>query len=115
MGLAAVIPAKGWASRMTLPHMAEVLIRAARGVTTILTHKDLGTSLPVGVLLMNAMDLPHVRLQRASLCEGFLTELALVWADACGNRDNDFQTLELINRAQSRNDQAANQSKKTQL
>lgn len=101
VGLAAIVPAQGRASRMTLPHMEEVLIRAGWGVTTILTHKDFGTSLTVGVLLMNAVDLPHVRLQRASLCEGFLTQLTLVWADACGNRDNDFQTLELINSTQS--------------
>lgn len=87
MGLAAIIPAEGRASRVTLPHMEEVLIRAARGVTTILAHKDFGASLAVGVLLMDAVDLPHVRLQRAALCEGFLTQLALVRADACGNRD----------------------------
>lgn len=77
---------------MTLPHMEEVLIRAAGGVTTILTHKDFGTSLAVGVLLVNAVDLPHVGLQRTSLCEGFLAELTLVGADACSNRDEDLQT-----------------------
>lgn len=115
VGLAAIISAKGRASRMTLPHMEEVLIRTAWGVTTILTHKDFGASLTVGVLLVDAMDLPHVRLQRTSLCEGFLTELALVWADACGNRDNGFQTLELINTAQTTNNQEANQSIKTYL
>lgn len=86
MGLAAIIPAEGRASRVTLPHVEEVLVRAAGGVTAILAHKDLGASLPVGVLLVDAVDLPHVRLQRAALREGFLAELTLVRADACGNR-----------------------------
>lgn len=32
---------------------------------------------------MDAVDLPHVRLQRASLREGLLAELTLVRADTC--------------------------------
>lgn len=83
MGLAAIIPAEGGASRMALSHVEEVLIGAARGVTTVLAHEDLGASLAVGVLLVDAVDLPHVRLQRAALREGFLTELTLVRADPC--------------------------------
>lgn len=83
MGLAAIIPAKGGASRMTLSHVEEVLVRAAGGVTTILTHKDFGASLTVGVLLMDAVDLPHVRLQRAALREGLLAQLTLVGPDPC--------------------------------
>lgn len=83
VGLAPIIPAEGGASGMTLSHMEEVLVRAAWRVTAVLTHKDFGTSLAVGILLMDAVDLPHVRLQRTSLCEGFLTELTLVRADTC--------------------------------
>lgn len=83
MGLAAVVPAEGGTARVALSHMEEILIRAAWGVTTILTHKDLGASLAVGILLVNAVNLPHVGLQRAALCEGFLAQLTLVGTDTC--------------------------------
>lgn len=62
VSLAAVVPAKRGTPWMALPHVKEVLIRAAGCITTILTHKDFGASLTVGILLMNAMNLPHVRL-----------------------------------------------------
>lgn len=81
MGLASIIPAEGRTTRMTLPHMEEVFIRAAWCVTTILTYKYFGTSLTVGILLVDTMNLPHMRLQRTSLCEGFLTKLTLVGTD----------------------------------
>lgn len=110
VGLAPVIPAEGGASRMTLSHMEEVLVRAAWGVTAVLTHKDLGTSLAVGVLLMDAVDLPHVRLQRTSLCEGFLAELTLVRADTCRGTHT-----ELSKGAHGLNHQHANESRKMQL
>lgn len=83
MGLAAVVPSQGGTTRVALSHVEEVLIRAARGVTAILTHKDLGASLAVGVLLVDAVNLPHVRLQRATLGEGLLTQLTLVGTDTC--------------------------------
>lgn len=63
MCLAAIVPAQGGTARVALPHMEEIFIRAARGVTTILTHKNLRASLAVGVLLVDAMNLPHVGLQ----------------------------------------------------
>lgn len=73
MGLAAIVPAEGRTAGVTLPNMEKVLIWAARRVTAVLTDKDLGASLAVGILLVDAVDLPHVGLQRASLSEGFLT------------------------------------------
>lgn len=81
MGLAAVVPAEGRTTRVALSHMKEVLIRATRGVTAVLTHKDLGASLAVGILLVNTVNLPHMGLQRAPLCEGFLAQLTLVRTD----------------------------------
>lgn len=110
VGLAAIIPAKGGASRMTLSHVEEVLVRATWGITTILTHKDFGTSLTVGVLLMDAVDLPHVRLQRASLREGLLAELTLVGPDPC----NEAHT-HLMGSARGNNSQRANERKKKKM
>lgn len=83
MGLAAVVPAEGRTPGVTLSHMEEVLIRTVWGVTTILTHKDLGAPLTIGVLLVNTMNLPHMGLQRATLCECFLTQFTLVGTDTC--------------------------------
>lgn len=83
MGLAAVVPAQGWAAWVALSHMEEVLIGPARSVTTVLTHKDLGASLTVGVLLVHTMYLPHMGFQRTALCECLLTQFALVWTDTC--------------------------------
>lgn len=89
--VAAVVSAEGRAPRVALLHVQEVFIRAAGGVATVFTHKDLGTSLSIGVLLVNAVNLSHVGLEGASLCEGFLTQLTLVRTNTC-NRDirDDF-------------------------
>lgn len=62
MRLPPVVATQGRAARVALPHMEEVLIRMVGGVATVLTNKDLGASLAVGILLVDAMDLPHVRL-----------------------------------------------------
>lgn len=83
MGLAAVVSAEGRAARVALPHMEEVFIRAAGCEAAVLTHEDLGTSLSIGVLLKNAMNFPHVRLQGASLREGFFTQFTLVRTNTC--------------------------------
>lgn len=85
MSLTTVVPAESRAARVALSHMEEVLIRPAWCITTILTHKDLGASLAVSILLMYAMNLSHMGLQRATLCESFLTQLTLVGTDTCSS------------------------------
>lgn len=87
MRLAAVVPAEGRTTGVTLSHMEKVLIRAAWGVTTVLTHKDFGPSLTVGILLMNTVNLPHMGLERATLCKGFFTQLTLVGTDTWGRQN----------------------------
>ena len=86
MSLAAVVPAEGGTAGMTLSHVEEVLIWTTGGVTTVLTHEDLGTSLTVSILLVNAVNLPHMGFQRAALREGFLTQLTFVGTDTCSKR-----------------------------
>lgn len=93
-----IVPAKSGTARVALSYMKEILIRATGGVAAILTHKDLGASLAIGILLVNAVNLPHVGLQRAALGEGLLTQLTLVRADSCSRRThvhaNEYKTPE---------------------
>lgn len=81
--VAAVVSTEGGASGVALLHMQEVFIRAAGGVTAVFTHKDLGTSLSIGVLLVNAVNLSHVGLEGASLREGFVTQLTFIRTNSC--------------------------------
>lgn len=81
--VAAVVSAEGGAPWVALLHMQEVFIRAAGGVAAVFTHKDLGASLSIGVLLVNAVNLSHVGLEGASLREGFVTQLTLIRANTC--------------------------------
>lgn len=81
--VATVVSAEGGAPRVALLHMQEVFIRAAGGVTTVLAHKDLGTSLSVGVLLVDAVNLSHVGLQGASLREGLVAQLTFIRTNTC--------------------------------
>lgn len=83
LGLAAVVAAQGRAPGVALPDMEEVLVGAAGREAAVFTNEDLGAALAVGVLLVHAVDLPHVRLQGAALSEGLLTQLALVGTDTC--------------------------------
>lgn len=78
----AIVSPQGWAARVMLSYMYEVFIWSPRREATVLTNKDLGAALAVGVLLPHAMNLPQVGFQRAALSEGFLTELAPIWPNA---------------------------------
>lgn len=68
---------------MALPHVEEVLVRSAGRVAAVLADKDLGAALAVRVLLLHAVDLPHVGLQGAALGKGLLAQLTLVGTDTC--------------------------------
>ena len=93
MGLPAVVAPQGGAPRVTLPHVDEVVVGPVGGEAAVLTHKDLGASLAVSVLLEDAVDLPLVGLQRAALRERLLTELTPVGPDTCQRereRERDY-------------------------
>lgn len=53
-------------------------------MATLLAHVQLATALLIGVLLGDAVDLLHVRLQRAALSEGLLAQVTLVRPNTCG-------------------------------
>lgn len=59
----AVVSAQSRTFRMPLAHVHEVLIGSAGSEAAVLTDKDLGAALPVGVLLPHTVDLAQVRLQ----------------------------------------------------
>lgn len=63
----------------------QVLLRGAR-VAAVLAHVQLVPPLLVGVLLLHAVDLLQVRLQRAALREGLVANLALVRTNACSGK-----------------------------
>lgn len=85
--VAAVVSAQGGAPGVALLHVHKVLVGAAGRVAAVFTHKDLGSSLSVGVLLVNAVNLPRVGLEGAPLGEGFLTQLTLVRTNPCSSGD----------------------------
>lgn len=84
--LAPIISTESRTTWVMLSHMKEVLIRATWCIAAILTHKDFRPSLAVGILLVDTMNLPHVGLQRATLCESFLTQLTFVGTNTCRRR-----------------------------
>ena len=88
MGLPPVVAPQSRAARVALPHVDKVLVGPVGGEAAVLTHKDLGASLAVGVLLMNPVDLPLVGLQRAALRESLFTELTPVGSDTCEQRQS---------------------------
>lgn len=63
---------------MVLLEVQHVALLALRGTATLLTHIELGPALLVRILLLHAMDLLEVRLERAALGEGLVTQAALV-------------------------------------
>lgn len=88
MGVSAIVATERRTGWMMLPHMKEVLIRPTWGIATVLTYKDLRASLPVGIVLVNTVNLSHMGLQRATLCESFLTQLTFVGTDTCRREEN---------------------------
>lgn len=76
--------------------MQDVALLALGRAATLLTHVQLGPPLLVGILLLHAMDLFEVRLQRAALCEGLVTQAAFVGPHTCRStgpsiRDPDME------------------------
>lgn len=63
--------------------MQDMTLLTLRCAATLLTHVELGPALLVRVLLLHAMDLLEVRLQRAALGEGLVTQTALVGPHTC--------------------------------
>jgi len=53
------------------------------GVSAVLTNIHLGASLFVVILMSHTVNFEAVTLQRAALCEGFLTKITFVRSDAC--------------------------------
>lgn len=75
--------AQQWAVGVVLLQVQDVALLALRRAATLLTHVQLGPPLLVRVLLLHAMDLLEMRLQRAALREGLVTQAALVGPHAC--------------------------------
>lgn len=78
------------AVRVKRVEMDEQRILSCRRVAALLAHVQLVASLLVGVLQGDAVDLLHVGLQRATLGEGLVAEVALVWTDACVENERNI-------------------------
>ena len=66
----------------TVHVQVQVLLRGA-GIAAVLADVQLVPALLVGVLLLHAMDLLQVGLQRAALGEGLVADVTFVGANAC--------------------------------
>lgn len=71
---------------MVLLEVQDVSLLTLRGAAALLTHVQLGPALLVRVLLLHAVDLLEVGLQRAALGEGLVTQAALVGPHTCGQQ-----------------------------
>lgn len=78
------------AVRVKRVKMDKQRVLSCRCVAALLAHVQLVASLLVGVLQGDAVDLLHVRLQRAALGEGLVAEVALVWTDACVENERNI-------------------------
>lgn len=70
---------------MLLLQVQDVALLALRRAATLLAHVQLGPPLLVRVLLLHAVYLLEMRLQRAALCESLVTQAAFVGPHACGD------------------------------
>lgn len=68
---------------VVLLQVQDVALLALGRAATLLAHVQLGPPLLVRVLLLHAVDLLEMRLQRAALREGLVTQAALVGPHAC--------------------------------
>lgn len=84
------------AVRVKRVEMDKQRVLSCRCVAALLAHVQLVASLLVGVLQGDAVDLLHVRLQRAALGEGLVAEVALVWTDACMRAHVSFEVEGVI-------------------
>lgn len=71
------------AVRVVLLQVQDVALLALGRAATLLAHVQLGPPLLVRILLLHAMDLLEMRLQRAALSEGLVTQAAFVGPHAC--------------------------------
>lgn len=71
--------------------MHQQLVVCRRRVAALLAHVQLVAALLVGVLQCDAVDLLHVRLQRAALRESLVAEVALVRTHSCVSADVSLQ------------------------
>lgn len=78
--------AQQWAVRVALLKMQDMTLLTLRRAATLLTHIELGPALLVCVLLLHTMNLLEVRLQRAALGEGLVTQTALVGPHTYGQQ-----------------------------
>ena len=68
---------------VVLLEVEDMALLALGRAAALLAHVQLGPSLLVRVLLLHTVDLLEVGLQRAALCEGLVTQAALVGPHAC--------------------------------
>lgn len=68
---------------VVLLQVQDVALLALGRAATLLAHIQLGPPLLVCVFLLHAMDLLEMRLQRAALSEGLVTQATLVGPHAC--------------------------------
>lgn len=80
--LSALAPEQG-AVRVEGVQVVQQRLLRGRCVAALLAHVQLAAPLLVGVLLRDAVDLLHVRLERAALGEGLVAQAALVGTHAC--------------------------------
>lgn len=90
--------AQQWAVRVVFLEVQDMALLTLRSTATLLTHIQLGPALLIRILLLHTMDLLEVRLQRAALGEGLVTQTALVRPHTCGQQgsasgpDRDYGT-----------------------
>lgn len=70
--------AQQWAVGVAFLEVQDMALLTLRCAAALLTHIELGPALLVRVLLLHTVNLLEVRLQRAALGEGLVTQTALV-------------------------------------
>lgn len=70
--------AQQWAVRVVFLEVQDMALLTLRSAATLLTHIQLGPALLIRIFLLHTMDLLEMRLQRAALGEGLVTQTALV-------------------------------------
>lgn len=75
--------AQQWAVGVAFLEVQDMALLTLRCAAALLTHIELGPALLVRVLLLHTVNLLEVRLQRAALGEGLVTQTALVGPHTC--------------------------------
>jgi hypothetical protein len=74
-------------TRVVLPEVCHVKVRPTRDVTAFLAHVDLVATLLVREVELATVHFAAVRLERASLCEGFVALIATIRTYTCSTND----------------------------